>query len=272
MTLGGKGRGERDEATGDPRTVSGVQNRVAEGGESGLRILILNDAASSQALVDLLPEEGYVVTAAATWPEAREILDSTRLDLVLVELGFMGQAGAEDAEVAADAEVSAVLREISHRFPRVVTLALMDSDDAQLQVQALDAGAMAIQTTPITQGAVFAASLRALVRVRSIALRQRAEAESLCVNGVEIHLHTGKVVVNRKSPDLKRSERTALKVLMVNAGRVVTDAELGTHGFASPKAGRKAADNAKAKLAKKGWDRIEVVRGVGLLFPRGPNE
>ena len=179
-----------------------------------IRVLIVDDeAAIRRALRPPLAELGFQVHEASRGEEALQLLHSTPVDVVLLDINMPGIGGIE------------TLRRIRSFAPRLPILMVTVRDGEEEKVEALELGADDYVTKPF--------SIRELVaRIRTAHRRVHAPArlEDAPIEIGEIRLTPARRTVTRRSQPvhLTRKEYDILYCLMSRAGRVITYAKLLT--------------------------------------------
>jgi len=108
------------------------------------RVLIIEDEVEiCKMVVDLLIDAGYVASYALTGTIGLESIEKQNPDLVLLDIGLPGMDGLE------------VLRQIRHRFPKVVVIILSAHKDNETLKAALQLGAQEYITKPINLGTLL---------------------------------------------------------------------------------------------------------------------
>ncbi len=176
------------------------------------RILIIEDEPAMQKLLrTCLASEGYRVVEAGTGGEALALARTHNPDLVLLDLGLPDMDGMD---------VTKSLREWT-RAPILVLSARGQEED---KIHALDVGADDYVTKPFGTGELLA-------RIR-VALRHRARSGQdspdavLTAGDLKIDLDRRQVFVGDKEVHLTPMEYKLFSVLMRNAGKVMTHAQL----------------------------------------------
>lgn len=177
--------------------------------DHGLRILIVDDErAIRRTLRVALAARGYVVIEAANGAEALEKSVSSHPDVIVLDLGLPDVDGIE------------VIREIRKRAKTPIVI-LSVRDDVADKVEALDAGADDYLTKPFSITELHA-RLRAVMR-RLLPTDQdeiyRAGAISIDVVRHELTVEGGRI-------NLTPTEYDVLKLLVINAGKVVTHRQI----------------------------------------------
>ncbi|MDF4251046.1 response regulator transcription factor [Streptomyces sp. WMMB303] len=223
------------------------------------RVLLAEDDASiSEPLARALRREGYEVEVREDGPAALDAGLSEGIDLVVLDLGLPGMDGLE---------VCRRLRNEGHVFPVLVLTARADEVDT---VVGLDAGADDYVTKPFRLAELLA-------RVRAL-LRRGTPAEPAqppATHGVRIDVESHRAWMGEEELQLTAKEFDLLRVLVRDAGRVVTRDQLmrevwDTTWWSSTK----TLDMHISWLRKKLGDDaanpryIATVRGVGFRFEK----
>lgn len=175
------------------------------------RILIVEDEESlSDPLSYLLSKEGFAVEVAANGLDALDEFERNGADLILLDLMLPGMSGTE------------VCRQI--RATNNVPIIMLTAKDSEIdKVVGLELGADDYVTKPYS-------SRELVARVRAV-LRRRQEPEELVSSTVEagpvrmdVERHT--VSVDGQSLSLPLKEFELLEMMLRNAGRVLTRAQL----------------------------------------------
>jgi DNA-binding response OmpR family regulator len=217
-------------------------------------LLAEDDAAISDPLTRALEREGYDVVVRRDGPGTLQTALSGSVALVLLDLGLPGMDGLE---------VCRQLRAARSSVPVLVLTARTDEVDF---VVGLDAGADDYVGKPFRLAELLA-------RVR--ALLRRRGADVLEANGVRLQISARRVWQDGAELQLSNKEFELLRVLLENAGSVVTREQImrdvwdDTEGSAS-----KTLDMHVSWLRRKLGDDpqhsrlVTTVRGVGFRFER----
>ncbi len=174
-------------------------------GNPSARILIVDDErAIRRFLRAALNAQGYEVTEAATGQEALTAVVTDHPDLIILDLGLPDMDGID------------VTRQI-REWSRIPILILSVRDHERDKVTALDAGADDYLSKPFGTGELLA-------RLR-VALRRTARPFSETVfkrDELNIDWNRRKVMVRGNEVALTPTEYELLKMLVRNAGRVLT--------------------------------------------------
>jgi DNA-binding response OmpR family regulator len=221
------------------------------------RVLLAEDDASiSEPLARALRREGYEVEVREDGPTALDAGLQGGVDLVVLDLGLPGMDGLE---------VARRLRAEGHAVPILVLTARADEVDT---VVGLDAGADDYVTKPFRLAELLA-------RVRAL-LRRGSPDSGTAARGVRIDVESHRAFLGDEELNLTAKEFDLLRVLVRDAGRVITREQLmrevwDTTWWSSTK----TLDMHISWLRKKLGDDaanprfISTVRGVGFRFERG---
>ena len=174
-----------------------------------LRILIVDDEKTIRRFLKaILLSHGYTVFEASSGLEALEGSISCHPDAIILDLGLPDRDGLE------------IISDIRKRAKTpIVILSVRDQETEK--IKALDAGADDYLTKPFSAGELIA-RLRAVMR-RLVPQDETTvfQAGQLCV---DIAKHT--VELDGRAFELTPTEYEILKVLIVNAGKVVTQKQI----------------------------------------------
>ncbi|MXZ70994.1 MAG: response regulator [Acidobacteria bacterium] len=247
-----------EEAVVATAAASPGRSRPARKGQQQTCILVVDDDPQTLRYVrDALAESGYspVVTG-----DPEELVDLIRMHqpaLVLLDLLLPGTDGIKLIE----------------RIPElgdlpVIFISAYGRDETV--VKALDAGAADYIVKPFSPSELTA-------RVRA-ALRRRTEPEPFVLGGLSIHYEQRRVAVEGRPVELTATEYELLRLLSVNAGRVLTYDTLlhqawkrRDGGSPDPKLVRAVVKRLRRKLGEDAANPayIRNERGVGYRMP-GP--
>ncbi|BFO22149.1 response regulator transcription factor [Streptomyces sp. KM77-8] len=173
------------------------------------RVLLAEDDASiSEPLARALRREGYEVEVREDGPAALEAGMQGGVDLVVLDLGLPGMDGLE---------VARRLRAEGHTVPLLILTARADEVDT---VVGLDAGADDYVTKPFRLAELLA-------RVRALLRRGAAEPQQPpATHGVRIDVESHRAWMGEEELQLTAKEFDLLRVLVRDAGRVVTRDQL----------------------------------------------
>lgn len=165
------------------------------------RLLVVDDEPQiRRVLRSALTAQGYQVFDARTGEEALEAVRNHRVELVLLDMNMPGMGGlAACREIRATSEVA------------IIMLTVRDSEADK--VAALDAGADDYITKPFSTPELLARIRAALRRLPTAA---EGSAETILLDGLEIHLARRRVVVKGKELRLTPKEFDLLHYFVSN--------------------------------------------------------
>jgi len=226
-----------------------------------LVLLAEDDASISEPLARALRREGYDVEVQQEGPGALAAARSRGVDLVVLDLGLPGMDGLE---------VCRRIRSDGLSLPVLVLTARADEVDT---VVGLDAGADDYVTKPFHL-AEFLARVRALLR-RGTSDAVDSGGEAMSVNGVRLDVESHRAWARGEEIALTAKEFELLRVLLRDAGKVVTREQLMREVWeTSWWSSTKTLDMHISWLRRKLGDDathpefISTVRGVGFRFER----
>jgi DNA-binding response OmpR family regulator len=217
-------------------------------------LLAEDDSAISEPLTRTLEREGYEVLVRRDGPGALETALSGSVSLVLLDLGLPGMDGLE---------VCRQLRAARSSIPVLVLTARTDEVDF---VVGLDVGADDYVGKPFRLAELLA-------RIRAL-LRRRA-ADMLEARGVRLQISARRVWHDGVELQLSNKEFELLRVLLENAGSVITREWIMRDVWDDVNGGSsKTLDMHVSWLRRKLGDDpqhsrlVTTVRGVGFRFER----
>ncbi|OGT01602.1 MAG: DNA-binding response regulator [Gallionellales bacterium RBG_16_57_15] len=222
-----------------------------------MRILLVeDDALLGDAIQAGLKQSGYAVDWMKDGAAADQALSTEPYAAVVLDLGLPRLSGLE------------VLRRLRGRSgqtqnTRIPVLILTAMDAVDDRIKGLDAGADDYLVKPFDMGEM-AARLRALVRRAS-----GSAAPKLYVAGVRLDPAAHQVLYHDKPVELSVKEFAVLHALMLNAGKVLSRAQLEEQLYAW---GEEVESNTVEvhihHLRRKLFPAlVETIRGVGYLIP-----
>jgi two-component system, OmpR family, KDP operon response regulator KdpE len=177
--------------------------------EAGQRILIVDDETSIRRyLRAVLSAEGFTIHEATNGQEALNGVVFYHPDVIILDLGLPDFDGVE---------VTRRLREWSQT--PIIILSVREAENDK--VAALDAGADDYLTKPFGTG-----ELMARMRVALRRLSSKADEPILEVDKLKMDLSRRIVTVNEKEISLTPTEYELLRLLLQNAGKVLTHHQL----------------------------------------------
>ncbi len=259
----GAGRGTRFTFTVPVAEEAGAATDLARGGPRPARdapeqtriLMVDDDPQMLRYTRDALDEAGYATVVTGDAEELAELVRMHKPGLVLLDLLLPGTDGIA----------------LMERVPEltdlpVIFISAYGRDETI--VRALDAGAADYIVKPFSPAELTA-------RVRA-ALRRRAEPEPFVLGKLTIRYDQRRVAVADQPVQLTATEYELLRVLSVNAGRVLTydsllrQAWAGRHrGSPDPKLVRAVVKRLRRKLGDDAAnpDYIRNERGVGYCMP-----
>jgi two-component system KDP operon response regulator KdpE len=177
--------------------------------EPSLRVLVVDDEPAIRRFLRVsLTARGYTIFEAADGESGLQAVLTHRPDLLILDLGLPDLDGVQ---------VTRYLREWTQLPIIILSVREQESD----KIAALDAGADDYLTKPFSLGELLA-------RIR-VALRHQAATASEPVfreGGLCVDLSRRLVTVDSQETQLTPTEYDLLRVLVVNAGKVVTHGQL----------------------------------------------
>ena len=173
------------------------------------RILVVDDEAPIRRyLRAALSAQGFTVYEAANGQEALNAVISNRPDIIILDLGLPDIDGIE---------VTRRLREWSQT--PIIILSVREAE--QDKIAALDAGADDYLTKPFGTGELMA-------RMRVVVRRQASKTDEPILRVDELQMDLSRRVVTVKGMEisLTPTEYDILRLLMLNAGKVMTHHQL----------------------------------------------
>jgi two-component system KDP operon response regulator KdpE len=175
----------------------------------GQRVLVVDDENSIRRyLHTALTAQGFTVYEAANGEEAVNAVLNNRPDIIILDLGLPDFNGIE---------VTRRLREWS-KTP-IIILSVREAENDK--IAALDAGADDYLTKPFGTG-----ELMARMRVAMRRLANKSDEPVIQVGNLKMDLSRRLVTVAEKEISLTPIEYDILRLLMQNAGRVLTHRQL----------------------------------------------
>ncbi|MBI5354766.1 MAG: response regulator [Chloroflexi bacterium] len=173
--------------------------------EAGQRVLVVDDEAPIRRyLRAALNAQGFTIFESANGQEALNAVIANRPDIIILDLGLPDIDGIE---------VTRQLREWSQT--PIIVLSVRESE--QDKIAALDAGADDYLTKPFGTGELMA-------RMRVVMRRQTSKPDEpiLQVDELKMDLSRRVVTIRDEEISLTPTEYDILRLLMQNAGKVIT--------------------------------------------------
>ena len=221
-----------------------------------MRILVIeDDTLLGDAIQAGLKQAGYAVDWMKDGVSADQALGTEPYAAAVLDLGLPRMSGLE------------VLRRLRSRNIPIPVLILTAMDTVEDRIKGLDAGADDYLAKPFDMGELTA-RLRALIRRAS-----GKPSPALNVAGVELEPAAHRVIFRDNSIELSAKEFAVLHALMLNAGKVLSRAQIEEQLYAW---GEEVESNAVEvyihHLRRKLFpELIETIRGVGYLIPNDQN-
>ncbi len=175
----------------------------------GQRVLVVDDEnAIRRYLHTALTAQGFAVYEAANGQETLNAVVENRPDVIILDLGLPDLDGIE---------VTRRLREWSNT--PIIILSVREAE--QDKIAALDAGADDYLTKPFGTG-----ELMARMRVVMRRLAGKSDEPILQVDGLKMDLSRRVVTVDENQISLTPTEYEILRLLLQNAGKVLTHRQL----------------------------------------------
>jgi two-component system, OmpR family, response regulator RegX3 len=223
------------------------------------RVLVVEDEQSwSDPLSYMLRKEGFQVAVAATGPQALAEFDRNGADLVLLDLMLPQMSGVE------------VCRELRTRAD--VPIIMVSAHDAEVdKVVGLEIGADDYVTKPYSMRELLA-RIRAVLRRRG-GLSPAPASSILTVGPVRMDVSAHVVTVNGSEMSLPLKEFLLLELLLRNAGRVLTRAQIIDRVWGPAHVGDTRTLDVHIKRLRSRIEpdpsaprHLQTVRGVGYKF------
>lgn len=226
-------------------------------------ILLVEDELSiSQPLIFLLQREGFNVTHVTDGQAALNVFNNKTFDLVLLDLMLPGLTGTE------------ICRQI--RLKSQLPIVMLSAKDSEIDIViGLELGADDYVTKPYSTRELLA-RIRAVLRraeAHDKTVQEKTDTEVIEISGIKLDTDRHTVSVHGSEISMPLREFELLAMLMQNAGRVLTRAQLldriwGANYFGDSKTldvhvkrirNRIEADPSQPQL-------LTTVRGVGYRF------
>ncbi|OGB62304.1 MAG: DNA-binding response regulator [Caldithrix sp. RBG_13_44_9] len=177
--------------------------------KSNLRLLIVDDEKSIRKFLTVsLTSYGYQVSEAVNGKEALESITTFRPDVIILDLGLPDMDGIK------------VIENI-RKYSQIPVIILSVRDEQQDKIEALDKGADDYLTKPFGIDELHA-RLRAVLR-RTIRVE---ETPVFKIGKLKIDLAKRIVQLNKNKIELSPTEYDLLKILVLNAGKVMTHKQI----------------------------------------------
>jgi two-component system, OmpR family, response regulator len=222
-----------------------------------------DDELLRDALAALLEQNGHSVACAANGAVARDLLEFTRFDGVILDLGLPLVDGME------------VLRGIRQKLLALPVLILTARDGVDNRVQGLNAGADDYLTKPFIMAELLARLQAMLRRSRMPAFGGSLEIGGEGRNRLRVDATLPRAWLDDEALELTQREWVLLQLLVANAGQVVSREDV-LNGWQSDPNESSVGSNAlevyvhrlRRKLGESGLN-IRNVRGLGYMLEAG---
>lgn len=218
-----------------------------------MRLLIAEDDPQlGDGLTVGLRQDGYAVDWVKDGVAADLALKTETYDLLVLDLGLPRLAGMS---------VLARLRERGQALPVLILTARDATGD---KIAGLDAGADDYLVKPVSLDELAA-------RVRALARRAAGRAQPLLRHGDLVLDPAAREVTLAGAPvDLSTREFSLLQMLLENAGRVMTRAQLeaSLYGWRDEPDSNALEVHIHHLRKKLGAERIKTLRGIGYTLPK----
>lgn len=175
----------------------------------GLKVLVVDDEIAIRRFLRVaLNGQGFIVSEASNGETALQAIAFNRPDIVILDLGLPDLDGIE---------VTKRTREWS-KVPIIILSVREHEND---KISALDAGADDYLTKPFSTGELLA-------RIRTVLRRQSSSISEpvFSIGGLVVDLANRLVTVNSAEIQLTPTEYDILRLLVINAGKVITNRQL----------------------------------------------
>jgi DNA-binding response OmpR family regulator len=232
-------------------------------------LIVEDDELLRDGLCAQLAQAGHTVTPAADGAKALTLLESSRFDGVILDLGLPQVSGME------------VLRWIRRRLPALPVLVLTARDGVDDRVQGLNAGADDYLTKPFSMAELQARLGALLRRARLPAFGGSLELAAGANRRLRVDAILPQAWLDDEPLELTQREWALLSLLVTNAGQVVSREDVLDVWQSEPTDGMSAGSNMAAgagsnalevyihrlrrKLADSGLN-IRNVRGLGYML------
>ena len=229
--------------------------------DEAVRILVVDDEHNITDLVaTVLRYEGFDVQTAGNGREGLRVAEKFRPDLVVLDVMLPDYDGFE------------VQRRLTNGGGRIPIVFLTAKDSTEDKVRGLTMGADDYVTKPFSLEELVARVRAVLRRVRG---PEREQESALTVADLHLNEDTREVSRAGNQIDLTPTEFALLRYLMLNAGRVLSKAQILDHVWNYDFAGEANVVETYISYLRKKVDRFEprlihTIRGVGysLRVPR----
>jgi two-component system response regulator RegX3 len=224
------------------------------------RVLVVDDEESfRETLAFMLRKEGFDVATAATGQDALDDLERDGADLVLLDLMLPGVSGTE------------VCRQIRQRTKTPVIMVTAKDSEVD-KVVGLELGADDYVTKPFSTRELLA-RMRAVLRRSDANDILDSDEDVLTAGAVRMDVERHIVTVDDRQVQLPLKEFELLRMLLLNAGRVMTRTQLIDRVWGSDYVGDTKTLDVHVKRLRSKIEKdpanptmLTTVRGLGYKF------
>jgi two-component system response regulator RegX3 len=224
------------------------------------RVLVVDDEESfRETLAFMLRKEGFDVATAATGQDALDDLERDGADLVLLDLMLPGVSGTE------------VCRQIRQRTKTPVIMVTAKDSEVD-KVVGLELGADDYVTKPFSTRELLA-RMRAVLRRSDANDILDSDEDVLTAGAVRMDVERHIVTVEDRQVQLPLKEFELLRMLLLNAGRVMTRTQLIDRVWGSDYVGDTKTLDVHVKRLRSKIEKdpanptmLTTVRGLGYKF------
>jgi two-component system OmpR family response regulator len=224
-------------------------------------LIVEDDELLRDGLCAQLVHAGHSVSAASDGAQAIPLLEGTRFDAVVLDLGLPVMDGIS------------VLRWIRQRLAAMPVLVLTARDGVEDRVQGLNAGADDYLTKPFEMAELLARLHAMLRRSRLPAFGGSLEVQSAAARRLRVDPTLPMAWLDEEALELTQREWSLLSLLVSNMGQVVGREDVLSVWQSQPVDGTGTASNAlevyvhrlRRKLQDSGLN-IRNVRGLGYML------
>jgi two-component system response regulator RegX3 len=224
------------------------------------RVLVVDDEESfRETLAFMLRKEGFDVATAATGSDALDDLERDGADIVLLDLMLPGVSGTE------------VCRQIRQRT-KIPVIMVTAKDSEVDKVVGLELGADDYVTKPFSTRELLA-RMRAVLRRSDVNDVLDSDEDVLTAGAVRMDVERHIVTVDDRQVQLPLKEFELLRMLLLNAGRVMTRTQLIDRVWGSDYVGDTKTLDVHVKRLRSKIEKdpanptmLTTVRGLGYKF------
>ncbi len=222
-----------------------------------MKILLIEDEqALAESIIDYLKHEGYVCEHASTFNTGEEKVVLYEYDCILVDITLPGGSGLE------------IVRSLKRHNPRTGLIIISAKNSVDDKITGLDLGADDYLTKPFNLAELNS-------RIKSLLRRKKFDGRSdIIFNEICINADSKSALINGESLNLTKKEYDLLLFFVANKNRVLTKEIIAEHLWGDDMDMSSSFDfiythikNLRKKmLAKGGEDYIKTVYAEGYKF------